>query len=76
MQDLRFTEMDLKSSIFWDTTPCSPFKVNRRFGKMSPPSSGLKNRRVLLDTCFHAGILLGLLFGPEDGGDIYLQNIG
>jgi hypothetical protein len=22
----------LKSSIFWDVTPCSPFKVNRRFG--------------------------------------------
>jgi hypothetical protein len=23
---------DLKSSIFWDITPCSPLKVNRRFG--------------------------------------------
>jgi hypothetical protein len=22
------------------------------------------------------GLLLGLLFGPEDGGDIFLQNIG
>jgi hypothetical protein len=22
---------DLKSSIFWDTTPCGPLKVNRRF---------------------------------------------
>jgi hypothetical protein len=24
--------MDVKSSIFWDITPCSPFKANRRFG--------------------------------------------
>jgi hypothetical protein len=24
----------------------------------------------LLVTCFHAGFLLGLLFGPEDGGDV------
>jgi hypothetical protein len=23
----------MKSSIFWDITPCSPFKVNRRFGR-------------------------------------------
>jgi hypothetical protein len=23
----------LRSSIFWDTTPCSPLKVNRRFGR-------------------------------------------
>jgi hypothetical protein len=22
----------LKNSVFWDITPCSPFKVNRRFG--------------------------------------------
>jgi hypothetical protein len=22
----------LKSSVFWDTTPCSPLKLNRRFG--------------------------------------------
>jgi hypothetical protein len=26
----------------------------------------------LLITCFHAGILLGLLFDPEDGSDIFL----
>jgi hypothetical protein len=29
-----------KSIIFWDITPCSPLKVNRRFGGTSPPSSG------------------------------------
>jgi hypothetical protein len=24
----------LKSTIFWDTTPCSPLKVNQRFGRI------------------------------------------
>jgi hypothetical protein len=32
--------------------------------------------RALLANCFHAGFLLGLCFDPEDGGDIFLQNIG
>jgi hypothetical protein len=27
-QDVQY----MKSSIFWDITPCSPLKVNRRFG--------------------------------------------
>jgi uncharacterized protein involved in propanediol utilization len=25
-------------------------------------------------TCFHAGFLLGLLFDPEDGCDMFLRN--
>jgi hypothetical protein len=32
-----FTAMNIKRSIFWDITSCSPIKVNRRF-KVSPPS--------------------------------------
>jgi hypothetical protein len=27
------TAMVMKRTVFWDTTPCSPLKVNRRFGK-------------------------------------------
>jgi hypothetical protein len=42
------TEVVMKSTIFWDITPCSQLKVNRRFGG------------PLLATCFHAGFLLGL----------------
>jgi hypothetical protein len=35
----------VKSSVFWDVTPCSPLKVNRTLRKnMSPPSSGLKDK--------------------------------
>jgi hypothetical protein len=28
-----------------------------------------------LCTCFHAGILLGLFY-PDDGGDMFLRNVG
>jgi hypothetical protein len=28
------TAVVMKSTIFWDITPCSPVKVNRRFGRI------------------------------------------
>jgi hypothetical protein len=31
--------------------------------------------KALLATCFHAAFLLGILFVPEDGGDMFFQNI-
>jgi hypothetical protein len=57
----------LKSSIFWDTKPCSPLKANRLFGGASP---------YLLATGIHAGFLLGLFPDPENGGDMFLRNVG
>jgi hypothetical protein len=45
----------VKTSIFWCITPCSPLKVNRRFGGTSQVTS-----RALLATCFHSWSLLGL----------------
>jgi hypothetical protein len=53
----------LKSTIFWDITPCRPLKVN-------------DVSEDLLATYFHAGFFLGLIFGPEDGGDMFLRNVG
>jgi hypothetical protein len=58
------TTVVIKQSIFWDITPCSPLKVNRRFGgvyllhlqcrKIS------RERHPLLATCFQSGFLFGL----------------
>jgi hypothetical protein len=44
----------LKSTIFWDITPCS----------------------LLSQLTFHAGFLLSLFLDPEDGGDMFFQNVG
>jgi hypothetical protein len=30
------TAVVMKSSVFWDIMPCSPLKVNRRFGRTYP----------------------------------------
>jgi hypothetical protein len=32
--------------------------------------------RALLVTCFHAGLFLGAFFDSEDGGDMFLRNVG
>jgi hypothetical protein len=34
----------VKSNVLWDIMPCSPLKVNRRFGETSPSSSASKNK--------------------------------
>jgi hypothetical protein len=31
---------------------------------------------ALLDISFHAGFLLGVFLNPEDGGDMFLRNVG
>jgi hypothetical protein len=33
-------------------------------------------KRALLATCFHICFLLGFFFDPEDGGELFLRNVG
>jgi hypothetical protein len=42
---------------------------------MSPPSSGSEkkpNRKAVLANCFNTGLLLGLFFDLQNGGDMFL----
>jgi hypothetical protein len=36
----------------------------------------LQGYKALLATCFQAGFMLNLFFDPEEGGDMFLRNIG
>jgi hypothetical protein len=71
---------ELKDPI-WDTTLCSPLKINRRFGTCR---LCLQGRRIsqARNQCEKGGkhssavFLLGLFFYPEDGSDMFLRNIG
>jgi hypothetical protein len=57
----------MKSTIFWDITPCSPLSIKRRFG--GTYRLHLQDRKNKLSkkpaTCFHAGFLLSLFFLME-----------
>jgi hypothetical protein len=59
------TAVVMKSSIFCDITPCSPFIVNRRFGG---------TYRLHLQGqigCVRYSVKAG-----DNGGDMFLQNVG
>jgi hypothetical protein len=43
---------------------------------MLPPSSGMKGKAIFTCCLLYAGFLLGLLFSPEDGGDMFPQKAG
>jgi hypothetical protein len=60
------TAVVTKSPIFWDITPCSTLKVNRSFVEHVTSIFWL----------LHDGFFLGLLFDPDDGGDMFLRNVG
>jgi hypothetical protein len=68
----------MKSTLFWDLMPCSPLKVNRRFGGTWLPYSDSRNKpaRNQSEVRWQAEFLHGLFFDIEDGGDMFLRNVG
>jgi hypothetical protein len=71
----------MKSTVFWDITPYSPLKVNPHFGgtyrlHLQGPRISREETSVKGGKQSHTGFLLGLFFVPEDGGDMFLRNIG
>jgi hypothetical protein len=69
----------MKNSVLWVVTQCSYGRLQCFGGTCSLQ---LKGQRVSQSEtcrtrlCAYAGVLLGLLFDPEDGGDIFLWNTG
>jgi hypothetical protein len=81
---IHYREGFLESSGSWHVTPCRPVKVNRRFKgayclhlhglcvnkKRNQHKAGCKQGACCL---LPAGLLIGLLFSPENGGNIFLR---
>jgi hypothetical protein len=73
----------MKSFIIGEITPCGPLKVNRSFGgqissifRVEELGKQGTSMKALLATCLDAGLLFELFFGPEEGGDKFLRNVG
>jgi hypothetical protein len=70
----------VKNFISWDITPFQPVENKPTFrGNMSSPSRSqgeADNKQSSACCLLHAYFLLGLSFDPEDGGDLFLRNVG
>jgi hypothetical protein len=58
-----------KGTMLWNIMPCSPLKVKRT-------SVEYIASRALSVICFYTDFLLGLVFNPANGGDMFLWNFG
>jgi hypothetical protein len=67
-----FTAVVMKSSTFWDITPYSPLKVNRRFGRIYR----LHLQGIIISQARDLCEAICLFFDREDGGDMFLRNVG
>jgi hypothetical protein len=66
----------MKSSVCWAITSCSPLKFNRYYEEIT--RLGLRGGRVSQERNIHSSLwfMLWLILNPEDGGKIFLRNIG
>jgi hypothetical protein len=81
--DVRKCQTRSLHDFFLKVMPCSPLKVNQRFGGTN--RFYLRSRRIsqIKDehgTCskralLHIGLLLGLSFGSENWGNMFLRNV-
>jgi hypothetical protein len=71
--------------ILWNITPCSPLNVNRHFGgtcRLHLHGRRISQARDQHEECSkqsqqaHTNFLLSLLLNPEDGGVMFLRNVG
>jgi hypothetical protein len=66
----------MKGIIFWDMMPCSPLSCNRRFG--GTYHLHLPCRRIIPARTSRQ-VASRIIFqpeNPEDGGDMFLRNVG
>jgi hypothetical protein len=81
LADLTMTDLRLKSSIFWDITPCSPLKVNQYFEekfRLHPQGRRISQAKapgIKPGGKQSSDFLLGLFFDSEDGGEMFLRNV-
>jgi hypothetical protein len=66
------TAATMKSTVCWDSRPCSLLKFNWRLG--GTYCLLLHNRRIR-QARYQRGILLGLFCDPEYGGNMLLRNV-
>jgi hypothetical protein len=64
-------EVHMKSSIFWDITG-----IVRRTGVLKEDVASMLHSTGSACCLVNAGFLLQLRFDPEDGGDMFLRNVG
>jgi hypothetical protein len=71
----------MKRSVFWDITPRSPLYVNRCFGgtcRLHLQGQRISQPRHQREVCYLLLLcyILCLFSDPEDGGDMFLRNVG
>jgi hypothetical protein len=70
-----FTAVVMKSTIFWDTTPCSPLSVNGRFGGTYRLHHQNRKNKLSKKPAWNVANS-AFYFAPDNGGDMFLRNVG